>query len=185
MPYKTFYNWLFDGSRNSSIPKPKVDDDGKVLVPDLLKYNSPISHTFLISMFMKVGPLNHYLDKYFNNISLRYLDKKDLFSFVKKCVLDFKVRRRDITYIPYQKQNRLFSALKEKFPMLKNHDVKVLSQIINSSDEKERIYYSLNLEVPKKKKLKKSKKKITSRKCSLKEFLEENFSIIKMEKPSS
>ncbi len=184
MPYKTFYNWLFDGSRNSPIPKPKVNDKGKVIVPDLLKYNSPIHHTFLISMFMKNGPLNHYLDKHFNNMNLRYLNKEDLFIFVKKCVLDFKIKRRDITYVPYQKQDKLFSILREKLPMLKKQDVKLLSTMINKSDEKERIYQTLGLEVIKKKKLKRKGKKINKGKISLKEFLEENFSIVEMKKSS-
>ena len=89
MPYRTFTSWLFDGSRSSEFPEPKYDDSGKEIIPDLLKYNSPITVTYAISMFLKNGPLNYYLDNYFNNINLRYMDKKDVFIFIKKCVLIF------------------------------------------------------------------------------------------------
>jgi len=47
MPFRTYNNWLFDGQRNSPIPK-----TDKL---DILKYNSPITHTFVISMFLRNG----------------------------------------------------------------------------------------------------------------------------------
>ena len=80
MPFKTFNSWLFDGSRNTPLPKAK---DGI----DILKYNSPITHTYALSLFLRNGVLNHYLDKYFNNIGLRYLPKEELFLFLKQCVI--------------------------------------------------------------------------------------------------
>ena len=46
MPFRTFNSWLFDGQRYSPIPKPKSG-------VNLLKYNSPITHTFLVSMFLR------------------------------------------------------------------------------------------------------------------------------------
>ena len=107
MPFKTFHNWLFDGSRSSPIPKATE----KI---DILKYNSPITHTYLISMFPKSGPLNHYLNTYLNNINTRYLEKEDLFNFIKKCVLDFRIKRRDVSYFPYKRQTKLFQKLREK-----------------------------------------------------------------------
>ena len=85
MPYKLFNSWLFDGKKNSPIPRSE-----KV---DILKYNSPITHTFVISLFLRNGPLNYYLDENFNNIGLRYLTREDLFKFVKKCVIDFKIKK--------------------------------------------------------------------------------------------
>ena len=66
-PYKLFFNWCFDGFKDTPIPNPEI----------LLKYNSPINETFLIKMFIQNGKLNNYLDTHFNNIGLRYIDKED------------------------------------------------------------------------------------------------------------
>ena len=170
--YKTFYSWLYDGNIKSEIPKPKMKDD-KVIVPDILKYNSPINHTFIVKLFLKNGSLNHYLDQYFNNIGLRYLEKEDFFKFIKKCVIDFKVNRKTIPYFKFKRETKIFNELKKKVPLLKNDDVYLLCDIIEKSDEKEAIYNSLGIEKPEKKKLTKKDKSISST-----EFLENNFSII-------
>ena len=47
MPFKAFNSWLFDGNIKTPIPKAK---DGV----DVLKYNSPITHTFVISLFLRI-----------------------------------------------------------------------------------------------------------------------------------
>jgi hypothetical protein len=169
MPYKTFHNWLFDGSKNSPIPEATE----KV---DLLKYNSPITNTYLIKIFLKNGSLNHYLNTYFNNIGLRYMEKEDLFKFIKKCVLDFRVRRKDIIYFPYKRKTKLFEVLREKVPEFKNNDISLLCKLIDVSKEKDMIYQSLNIDKPKKIKL--GKKKIKKGKVSLDKFLNENFSML-------
>jgi hypothetical protein len=169
MPFKTFHNWLFDGSRDT--PFPKATD--KV---DILKYNSPITHTYVISMFPKQGPLSHYLNTYFNNMNVRYLEKEELFKFIKKCVLDFRVKRRDVTYFPYQRKTKLFQRLREKFPEFKNHEINTMCKKIDDSEDKNIIYESLNVEKPKKKKL--TKKQKQRGKISLKQFLDRNFSIL-------
>lgn len=169
MPYKTFNSWLFDGSKDSPIPKATE----KV---DLLKYNSPINHTYLMKIFLKNGSLNHYLNTYFNDINLRYLDKEDLFKFVKKCVIDFRIRRKDITFFPYKRKTKLFEVLRERVPEFKNNDIALLCRLIDMSKEKELIYHSLNIEKPKKKKLRKKKTKKES--VSLNDYLNENFSMM-------
>jgi hypothetical protein len=169
MPFKTFHTWLFDGSRTSPIPKATE----KV---DILKYNSPITHTYVISMFAKHGPLNYYLNTYFNNISLRYLEKEELFKFIKKCVLDFRVRKTDVVYFPYKRHTKLFETLREKFPQFKNFEILQICKNIDESDEKDLIYQSLNIEKPVKKKM--TKKAKLKGKISLKMFLERNFSIL-------
>jgi hypothetical protein len=173
--YKTFYSWLFDGSKKSEIPKPKMKDD-KVIIPDILKYNSPINHTFVVKLFLKNGPLNNYLDNHFNNIGLRYLDKEEFFKFIKKCVIDFKVNKKTIPYFKFNYETKLFKALRKKTPLLKHDDIYLLCDLIKKSDEKESIYQSLGLEKPTKKKSGKKEKHIT-----LDDFLESNFSIIEME----
>jgi hypothetical protein len=177
MPFKTYTNWLFDGSRSTTIPTPKYSDDGQVLVPDILKYNSPITHTFAIQMFMKNGPMNDYLDRYFNNINLRYLDKEELFYFIKKCVLDFKVKRWDMVYYKRSKTDKLFNILRDRLAHLKNGDIILLCDLIEKSEDKTQIYHTLGLETPKKRKISIKKKSKKKDKISLEELLEENFSI--------
>lgn len=173
MPFKTYNNWLFDGSRNTPLPAATE----KV---DILKYNSPITHTFALQMFMRHGPLNFYLDKYFNNIGLRYLSKEELFLFIKKCVLDFRVMRRDTVFFPYRAKNKLFDVLRDKFPELKNNDVSLLCDVIEGSDEQDTIYETLGLgKPPKKEKIKIGKRKDYKKSTDplkLKDFMEKHFS---------
>lgn len=174
MPFKTYLNWLFDGREDTPIPEPVTDNDGKVIVPDIMKYNSPITHTYAISLFIRNGALNKYLDTYFNNMDLRYLEKDELFYFLKKCVKKFRVSRREIGYKRFAKQDKLFNALRSKIPYLKNDDIRLLMQIIDNSDEKNIIYHTLGLEVEKKKKITKTERK-KREVVPLKKFLEENF----------
>jgi hypothetical protein len=173
MPFKTFNNWLFDGSSTSPIPKPTE----KV---DILKYNSPITHTFALQLFMRHGPLNYYLDQYFNDINVRYLSKEELFLFLKKCVLDFRVLRRDTVFYPYKAKNKLYDVLRDRLPELKNHDISLLCDVIEASEDKDQIYHTLGLEKPpKKEKIKIGKKTVDNKKkISAKEFLGKHFSIM-------
>lgn len=173
MPFKTYTRWLFDGSKETPIPKPQDN-------VNILKYNSPITHTFALQMFMRHGPLNYYLNKYFNNIGLRYLAKEEFFLYLKKCVLDFRVLRRDTVYYPYRQKNKLYDILRGKFPELKNHDVSLFAEIIEKSDDREMIYNTLGLgKPPKKVKVKLGKKKINKKnKIPLEKFVEKHFSIL-------
>ena len=168
-PFKVFNSWLFDGRKNSPIPKSE-----KV---DILKYNSPITHTYVIALFLRNGLLNHYLDKYFNNISLRYLTREELLKFIKKCVLDFKVKKSDLVFYKRRARRVLYDKLREKMPFLKNDDILLLCDIIENSEIKDAIYDSLDLQKPKKSKLKKARK-VESKKTNLKDFIEEHFSMV-------
>ena len=71
-----------------------------------MKYNSPITATYVISMFLTNGPLNHYLDSYFNNINLRYLDKKELFGFIKEGIVE---------KLPYKELIEIFESSEFNF----------------------------------------------------------------------
>ena len=177
MPFKTFNNWLFDGRKDTPIPKPKKNKDGKVIVPDITRYNSPITHTFVISLFLKHVKLNRFLDEYFNNMNLRYLSREEIFKFIKKCVIDFRVNKRDMIFYSRQQKNILYDVLRERIPFLKNDDLLLLTDQINVSENKQAIFDSLGLEKPKKIKLKRTKKKV--KKITLDEFLDEHFSISK------
>lgn len=149
---------------------------------DLLKYNSPITNQYVIGMFLNQGKLNHFLNEYFNNIGLYYLDKEEFFKFIKKCVIDFKIQRKNLPFIPYFKNSKLFESLKKKTPMLKKYDVSLLCEIIDKSENRENIYYSLGLEkqetIKKQKGLKKETKKETE---TIKNFLENNFKVMEVD----
>ena len=179
MPYKTFQNWLFDGNLKTGIPS----GDG---VPDLLSYKSPITPQYMITMFLNQGKLNHFLDEYFNNMGLYYINKEELMRFMKKCVIDFKVQRNSLPFIPRTKNTKLFEALKKKIPIMKKNDISLLTEIVDNSDQKGDIYYSLGLEkaetIKKQKGLKKSTKKD---KETVEEFLKNNFKTMKIERVSS
>lgn len=166
-PYQLFFNWLFDGQKTSAIPRPEI----------LLKYNSPINEMFLLKMFIQVGRLNYLLNDY-NHIGIYYLDREELFYFIKQCVRDFKVKRRDIHYFPRQKREILAEKLKEKLPLIKDHEISILAAAVEKSDDKERIYSSLGIDKPKKTRSKKSKGKSKSEKTDLKSFLNNNFEIM-------
>lgn len=170
MPFRTFNSWLFDGSSSSAIPAAT----DKV---DLLKYNSPITHTFVLQMFLRNGSLNDYLNSYFNNMGLRYLDKEEFLLFIKKCVLDFRVQRGDVVFYPRKDRNKLYEALREKLPYFKNNDLELLCEMIDKSDDKESVYQTLGLEIPKKRKMKIGKKSDEGP-MSLKKLLNEHFSIL-------
>ena len=175
--YKIFNNWLFDGLINTPFPIPKVDDKGNEIIPDLMKYNSPITHTNVLRMFLRNGTLNHYLNTYFNNINLRYLPKYEFFIFIKKAVIDFRIKQQDITYYPYKHKDKLFEKLRVKLPLLKNEDIELLCDIIEDSPKRESVYSALNIEKPAQKK---SKKKII-RGLSMENYLDEHFTIVNVE----
>jgi hypothetical protein len=182
MPYKTFNQWLFDGNPKSEIPKPNTEKN----IPDLLKYNSPIHHTYLISLFVNHGRINHYLDKYFNNMGLRYLEREELFRFAKKLVQDFKIQRSSLPYIKYAgRKTKLYDSLRRKFPMLKTYDVSFMCDVIDKSPEKEMVYASFGIDDPQVSKQKKSKQKNEvekTDKITVKEFIEKNFNVVKIQK---
>jgi len=169
MPFKIFNKWLFDGNKKS-----KID-------PSLLKYNSPITNMYVMGLFQRSGKLNHYLDKYFNNMGLYYLDKEEFFNFIKKCVIDFRINRRNITFFPRKPSDDLFNALRNRVATLKSDDLDLLTQLVNKSDDKEAIYSSLGIDKkPKACKIPNRSMK-QKNKVSLEEFME-NFTTIEIGK---
>jgi hypothetical protein len=176
MPFKTYYNWLFDGHKDSQIPSPRTDDNGKDIVPDILKYNSPITNQYAISVFLKNLHLNKYLDQYFNNINLYSIPRDELLKFIKRCVLEFRIGRYDPIYYRRKYNDKLYEIIEKKFPHIKSFEIEYLCSIINKSDKKDSIYKSLGLDPPKRQKIRTKKRK--QEKKSLKDFLAENFSIM-------
>ena len=171
--YSIFFDWLFDGNIKSEIPR--TDDI------DLLKYNSPINETFIIKMFIQNGKLNNYLNQHFNNLGIRYIEKEDLFRFVKQCVKDFKVKRKDVHYFPWKPRVAVFEKLRKKLPLFKDHEISTLVDKIQKSKDKGKFYSALGIEAPKEKKIKKKKQKKKSFKISVDDFLKENFKLVEVE----
>lgn len=163
-----FFDWAFDGNIKSPIPQREG--------VDLLKYNSPIHATFLLKSFVNNAKLNHYLNQYLNNIGVRYIEKEDLFYFIKQCIIDFKVNRRSIHYIQWSSQDALFNKMSQKFPLLKRDELSIACEIIEKSDERDAIYRSFGID-----KTKYEKKKIKNKveeKISSKNFIAKNFSMV-------
>ena len=123
---------------------------------------------------MNNGPLNHYLNKYLNTAWIFGIDKEELMIFIKRCVIDYKVKKGSLFYTKRRSQDKLFDILREKITYLKNDDISLLAYQIASSPRRDEIYETLGLEVPKVKKTKKKKPK----KISQKLYLSENYVII-------
>jgi hypothetical protein len=181
IPFRTFIDWAFDGSPDTPIPKPEVDSAGNVITPDILKPSGPLNQRYVISMFMKNPKMCLYLNKHFNNINLWYVDKETLFKFLKRAILDFKMRRGDLLFMKSKRsKDKLVEKLIEKFPLLKTDDIRLLADVVENSSQKSAIYHSFGLKKPSKRKVKKEKgNKKTGAKTSAKNFLKKNFEIIK------
>jgi len=161
--YNTFFNWLFDGNIESVVPK------------EILAYNSPITHTYVISLFCRISPLNHFLDTVFNNIGLYSLSKEELFLYIKQCVSDFKVSNRFIQYVMFSKLPVLYEPLQTRLPFLQKDEVLRLCKIVDEKEDRKRIYMSLGLECPKVKKDTKRVKPKKGKKLSVKDYLNSTF----------
>lgn len=168
--FQTYFDWLFNGDMKSPIP------------PEVLKSTSPINHQYVISVFLGTPKLNLYLDQYFNNINLWYVEKDELLLFLKKCVKDFRVSRRNLSYISWNRTTKLFDELRRRIPGLKSYEITLLSEIIEKSEERDEIYSTLSLDNEKVKTLKQNKKitKITEKEM-VEQFLSSNFKVIEIE----
>ena len=167
--YKLFLDWLFDGDLKRDLPSKQ----------DLLKYNSPITVTYVSSLFLNNGKFNFFLNNYFNNIGLRYLDKEEFFKFIKKGVIDFKVQRRTIPFFKYQgRKTKLFDILRKRSPVLKENDISLLCDMFERSKDRDTIYATLGLDKPEQTKTKKEKSKKEKDNTTVKDFLKQNFTVV-------
>jgi len=162
MPWKVLNNFLYDGNKKSPVPA------------ILLKSGAPPTHIGLITQFINNGPLNFYLNKYMNNFGLFRINKEELLLFIKKCIIDYKIKKYSAFYSKRHSKDKLFDILRDKFPSYKNNDIALLADLISKSPERTKIFESLGLDIPKVKKGKKKKLK----KISQKAFIVENFVIM-------
>ena len=167
-PFKLFLDWLFDGDIKSDIPS-----------QDLIKTTSPINHMYILRLFITNARLNEYLNEYFNNINLWYINREELLRTAKQWVHDFKIQRNSIPFVPYKRKTKLFDELRRRLPLLKNYDVDLLCDMIDQSDDKMEIYNSLGLESPKLEKIKKTKQRTkASDTLTYDKFIEDNFKLM-------
>lgn len=168
MPYKTFNSWIFDGNMKSNIPNPEL----------LLKYDSPINFQYILNLFILNRKLCIYLNEYFNNTNIWYLDKEEFFKFIKKCIYDFKVQKNSFPFFSNRNsKHKLFDILRKKCPELKLTDIATLCNIIDSHEDKDEIYRGLGFDKIEKVKSKKENLQ-KNNKIGLNEFLL-NFNIVK------
>jgi hypothetical protein len=168
-PYHLYSSWLFNPDLKIPVPK------------ELLTYNSPITIPYAINMFIMNAKLNLFLDQNLNTLEAYYLEKEEVFNFLKKCVKDFKIHKKDIPFIPRQKNEKIYEELRKKIAVLKNYEISLLADIINKSENKDKIYVSLGLsKIEKPKKIKKIDKK--NKGIAIKEYIKKNYVVTKDDK---
>lgn len=160
--FNQFLAWLFDGKVNSEIPE------------EILSYKSPITHTYVISLFTRIGCFNHFLNEYFNNIGVYYLDKKDLFKYIKECVQNFRISSRQIRYSWFGRKPILYKELSKRHKTLKSYEILSLCKIVDTLKDRDLIYSSLGLVKPKISKLKNTKS-FKPTPISIKSLISKNF----------
>jgi len=170
--YRDFTRWLFDGNPLSPIPNEQ----------DMLKYNSPITHGYILQCLLPHSLLTTYLNDTFNSYDLFKLNKKEFLLYIKHLVLKLNITRNFFNYRGKRddEKNELYKQLLKKLPELKKDDISLLADIIDNLDEieKESYYASLGLSVPKKRKLSGKRKKEKIKKISLEEYMNKFFNIM-------
>lgn len=171
-PYKLFWDWVFNGIPKSPLPS----GEG---IPDLLGYKSPINETFLLKSFIKCQAFSLYLNKYLNNIGIRYIEKIDLFLFIKSSVVDFKISRYDVFFSnQWKSSSKLYGKLRLRYKDLKDDEISYMCELIDISQKKDLYYTSLGLDIVKKQVLKiNNKKNKKNKSISLNQLLE-NFTLM-------
>jgi len=149
--YRSLTTWLFDGQINSDLPKKD----------EILKYNSPITHQFILCCFMQVPKFNHYLNEELNNFDLYKIPKWELLKFMKQMVTQLRLSfDRHYTWRKnsYITTTKLFNILWKRYPYLKRYEINMLCQYIDNlpNQEKEQYYATFGLDKPKKTKIRKT-----------------------------
>jgi hypothetical protein len=143
-PYAILSRWLNDGSSNTKLPKELEDDKA-------------INPTYLLYYFQQSKYIV-YISEMFNNYDMYQMKKPDTFKFLKQCVLDSGYKPPFLQKMKTVK-NKLYKILKMRFPYLKCYDIDLLIDIIDASEDKDRIYETVGLYKARKKKSTKLDKK--------------------------
>ena len=151
--FKSFTSWLFDGEIDSKLQKSD----------EILKYNSPINHKFILTCFMQVPKFNAYLNEELNSFELYRLDKMELLTFLKRCVIDLRLTSsRHYTWRNnrYIRLSKLHNVLSKRYPYLKQYEITTLCNTIDNmpKDEKDKYYATFGLDIVKEQKIKRRQK---------------------------
>ena len=136
--------WIYDGSVETKIPEDVINDKS-------------IGQMYLL-YFFRQSPYGLIISKLFNNWNIFSLDRVEVLYFLKQCVMLSGYKPPFVQKVP-SKKNKLVDELKYKYPFLKNEELFMIVEIIDNSEEKDRIYEMFGLYTPKKKKLTESQKK--------------------------
>ena len=142
--YTILNRWLHDGSLSTQIPV-EVVKDKSIGQTYLLYYFQSSSHGMVIS-------------KLFNNYGLFQMDRVEVFKFLKQSIMLSGYKPPFVKNTPKRK-SKLLDILKQKHPFMKRDEIFMLINIIDNSDEKDRIYEMFGLYDPKKKKVTKAQQK--------------------------
>jgi len=110
--------------------------------------------------------------------------------FIKKCVVDYRISKKDIFYFKFRKTTKIFNVFRNKFPELKNYDIENLLEILEKNpEEKIIIFRTLGLETDftknkirtktQKNSIDKNPKTNSEEIISAIKFIEKNFNILK------
>ena len=163
-PYTILNKWLNDKSKFTSIPQEVLDC--KEIGPQYILY------------YFQSSPCILYLSDVFNNFNIYQMEIEDTLKMMKDICLRTSFRPR---YIPTGKEKMLdiSKKLKKKYPYLKNYEVGIIANKIESLPERDDIYESLGLLNTRKKKTTKENKEslkqnIQSQEvCSVDDLLED------------
>tara|TARA_R110000824_G_scaffold266054_5_gene454999 strand:- start:317 stop:826 length:510 start_codon:yes stop_codon:yes gene_type:complete len=144
-PYTILNRWLYDGSKSTPLPEE-------------LATGYAIGQTILLYHFQQSEHIV-YLSEMFNNYSLYTMPKEDVFKMLKDCVQRTGFKPRFIAHTKETK-SKVSKALKKHHPYLDQDDVNLLTDLIESRDDKESLYETLGVwdRKPRKKKLTKKEK---------------------------
>ena len=135
--------WLYDGSKSSPMPKELIED--KTIGPQYILY------------YFRNSIYNLWINEHFNNYDVYQLDRIGVLKFLKQCILDTGYKPKIFPRYKTQ-QTKIGKVLKKKYPYFKTDDIDLLVKKIDLSADKDRVYETLGLYNPKKKKTTKTKK---------------------------
>lgn len=124
-----------------------------------------LNNRSIIAMFSTMRDGTIFINDYFNNFNIIYLNTKELCQFLKEEIcLKFNIQYRDFSYLKTIKKDELTEKMLNYFPNLKRTEIEFFLELINDKD-KEILDDVLGLKKYKLSKTKKTKKKESKSTC--------------------
>ena len=114
--YKIFFDWLFDGNKNSDIPE------------EVLENTSSFSIHFMINMFMKLKKVCLFMNKYVNTYEFVGLDFRTQILSLKEIVINYRLTKQDIMYSKFEYHNisKEILEIAKRYPHIKISEIEFL-----------------------------------------------------------